>query len=109
MAGSVLCRSPCSPATEAMLMIRPPRPCSTITRQTAWASSQAPVRLTSRTYCQRSGGISSVGAPQLTPALLTRMSIWPKAVRVAATRFATAAGSLTLPAKGSTSMPRPRR
>jgi hypothetical protein len=48
-----------------------------ITRAAACENRNAPVRLMSITFCHLSSGMSSAGAPQLTPALLTRISTPP--------------------------------
>ncbi len=63
--------------TEEMLIMLPP-PFSFISRATLWVRNHTPRTLTwkSRSHCSR--GKSSVGAPQVTPALFTRMSMRPK-------------------------------
>src|ERR1043166_6078381 len=73
---------PMSPAIEAMLMTRPhfagiierfPMNC---------VSTNTPVRLTFTSLSQPSSGCSSAGAPQVAPALFTRMSIFPRSPRI---------------------------
>ena len=69
------------PAIDAMLMMRPHCRFS-MSRPAACANRNAPVRLTSTTFCHFSSGMSSGSAAQVTPALLTRMSTLPKAAIV---------------------------
>ena len=49
----------------------------------AWATKKLPRRLVSRMRFQSSQVTSSAGLRMLQPALLTRMSIWPKAASAA--------------------------
>ena len=49
-----------------------------MSRATSWESWKTLVRLTWRTCCQSSRVVSSAGARAMVPALLMRMSIWPK-------------------------------
>ena len=56
-------------------------------RPAAWQNKNAPVRSISITIFHLSSGISSAGVPHVTPALLMRMSILPKASIVLSTAF----------------------
>ncbi len=76
-------------------MILPPRPVSTQCRATLWLSHSAADRLTSSTESQSSGVRSSASTRRMMPALLTRMSISPKASRAAPTISAGAPDAAT--------------
>ncbi len=73
---------------DAMFTIRP-APCASITRPAACANRNTPVRLTSMTFCQPVSGISSGGAAQVVPALLTRTSIRPNSATARSTTACT--------------------
>ncbi len=95
---------PRRPAIDAMLRIDP-RPAASITRPAAWENRKLPVRLVSSTLVQSGRAISSAGAPQEVPALLTRKSIRPNRSIVAATVASTLSGSFTSQASARTSAP----
>src|SRR6185436_12844826 len=97
----------CMPAMEAMLMIRPD--CRfNISRPAACAKRNAPVKLMSTTFCHLSSGMSSGSAAQVTPALLTRMSIRPNTAMVLSTTACTSAALATSQRVPSTVNPRAR-
>src|SRR5256886_3637627 len=77
-----------------MFTIEPP-PRSIIIRPAACENRKTPVRLTSRTFCQPSSGVSSAGAPHDVPALLTRTSRRPSSSIVRSQTACTSAGSRT--------------
>src|SRR3954468_10645634 len=78
-----------------MFTIAPPRPCSTITRATDWATRNMPRRLTATIRSHSSVVRSRNGLRQAVPALLTRTSIPPRWDSAAVTSSATPLGSLT--------------
>src|SRR5215210_3819029 len=98
---------PTIPATEEMLTMRPPSPRSIMRLPTVWAMRNVPRTLTCTTWSNFSSGISSGGAPQVVPLLLTRTSIAPKASSVSATTLFTSSGSVTSQASASALPPRP--
>src|SRR4051794_7504330 len=66
---------PMRPAIEAMLMTRPQRAGIIDLRPMCCVSTNTPVRLRFTSLSQASSGCSSAGAPQVAPALFTRMSM----------------------------------
>src|SRR3954447_6104065 len=62
-----------------MLMIRPPRPCSTMRRAARWAHRNAPSRSTDNVWRQSSQPSSRNGVEREVPALLTSTSTPPSA------------------------------
>src|SRR5438105_4913528 len=68
---------PIRPAIEATLITRPQRAGIIDFLPTCCVSTKTPVRLTLTSLSQASSGCSSAGAPQVAPALLTRMSMLP--------------------------------
>src|SRR5262249_24489079 len=64
-------------STEAMLMIFPLRRGIMQRRPTSWQRKNIAFTFRFITLCQASAGCSSAGAPQVVPALLTRMSMVP--------------------------------
>src|SRR5947207_92228 len=60
------CTDDCIPAMDAILMMRPHRRFS-MSRPAAWEKRNAPVRLTSTTFCHFSSGMSSGSAAHVTP------------------------------------------
>src|SRR5579872_1867247 len=95
---------PTSPITDAMLMTFP-YPRDFIAGRAARVTRKTPTTFVSNTCRQRSSGISSNGAPQLTPALFTRMSTPPNAVAAAPTSRSASPGTVTSHACARTSMP----
>src|SRR5919112_2036029 len=98
---------PTSPATEEMLMIRPPSPRSIMRLPTAWDMRNVPRTLTRTTRSNLSSGISSAGAPHVAPLLLTSTSIAPKASSVSFTALSTSSGSVTSHSRARALPPRP--
>src|SRR2546425_1273848 len=81
---------------------------SSIVRPAACENRNAPVRLMSITFCHFSSGIASGRAPQLTPALLIRMSTSPYPASVLSTTACTWTGFATSQIAASTRTPRAR-
>ena len=88
-------------------MIFPPSPCRISSRPTACANRNAPVRLTSITFCQPSSGTSSGEAPHDVPELFTRMSTRPSSSTVRVTTAWIDSGSRTSQPSPSARTPRP--
>src|SRR3954462_3800892 len=89
-----------------MLMIRPYLRGS-MCLATAWATKKVPRRLVSSTLFQSSQVISSAGLRTLHPALLTRMSIRPKAAWASSPIWRMLASSRTSRARPATLRPSP--
>src|SRR5712692_11734407 len=68
---------PNKPATEEMLTIFPERFGIMQRRPMSWVRKKTAFTLRLMTLCQPSAGYSSAGAPQVAPALFTRMSMVP--------------------------------
>src|SRR5919199_469262 len=88
-------------------MMRPPSPRSIIRLPTAWLMRNVPCTLTRTTRSNFSSGISSAGAPQVAPLLLTRISMAPKVSSVSLTAFSTSSGLVTSQATANALPPRP--
>src|SRR5574343_226100 len=97
---------PASPAMEATLTMRPARRGSIERLPTAWLKRKTERTLRFMTLSQASSGWSSAGAPQVAPALLTRMSIWPRRSIVSATTRCASSGLAASAAIQRASMPR---
>src|SRR5215472_312483 len=76
--------APPKPAIEAILITLPDL-WAVIALPTAWQNRKVPVRLVERTLSHWASVISSTGAPQEAPALLTRISTRPNFASVAST------------------------
>ena len=88
---------PRKPATEAMLMMRPPCWRSIMCKPTARLTKYVPSTLTWITRSQASNGISANGAPHVAPALFTRMSTRSSWVLASRASVCTSPGSVTSP------------
>src|SRR5512134_63863 len=84
---------PNSPAIEATLITRPERRGTIEARPIACVSRNTARMFRFITLSHASGGCSSAGAPQVAPALLTRMSTWPRRAIDSSARRATCDGS----------------
>ena len=82
------------PLTELILMIRPLR-CLTIGRCTARIKLKAPFRLVSITTSQSSLLMRMLSPSRVTPALLTRISTFPKSRKITSANSCTAEKSAT--------------
>src|SRR5437868_4078160 len=92
------------PATEAMLMILPERRGIMHRLPTSWLRKKTASMLRLITLRQASCGYSSAGAPQVVPALLTRMSMLPKRFTTSSTTRGTVSGLARSPAMVSVSI-----
>jgi hypothetical protein len=92
---------------DVMLMIRPPRPCSIVSREACFVQRKRPRRLTAMTRSKSAALIWEIGTFGKMPALLTRMSTVPKADRQAVVIAMTRSSSETSTANGSARQPRP--
>ncbi len=98
--------TPCLPAVDAMLMIRPqPRSRMPPVLSTSRVTRKTLLRLVSMTSSHSSSAMSAVTPPPLRPALLTRTSTVPKWSTAARTKVRTASGERTSTAAPSASMP----
>src|SRR5207249_9159038 len=100
-------REPLRPATEVTLMILPAR-CRIITRPTACEKRNTPVRFVATIASHSDRGRSSSGERIRYPALLTRISMRPNALRVCATAPSTCRASPTSHATASARRPSAR-
>src|SRR5271166_1023116 len=91
---------------EAMLMILPRRRGTMQRRPTSWVIANMAVRFNESTLFHACRGCSSVVAPQVVPALLTRISMGPIAATARSTNAGIAATSARSQTSGSASMPR---
>ena len=86
-------------------MILPERRGTIDRRPTSWQTTNIAVKLRLMTFCQASSGWSSVVAPQVAPALFTRMSMRPSAAIACSTIGAMAALFAMSHTTGSASIP----
>ena len=96
---------PLRPAMDATLMMRPYWRGIIERRPTSWLSRNRLRILRFMTLSHASTGWSSVGAPQVAPALLTRMSMWPKTSCAVDASRATFSSFRQSPAKMSARIP----
>ena len=97
---------PPRPAIEATLMMRPDLRGIMLRRATSWLITNRLRMFRSITLSQASTGWSSAGAPQVAPALFTRMSILPSLAIVCSTMPRACASSDASAAIHCASMPR---
>ncbi len=85
-AGCATSIEPLEPKIEEIFIIFPP-PCSFIMLATFWVRIHTPRTFTLNILSHPSRGNSSVGAPHVTPALFTSISILPNSFIAASTRL----------------------
>src|SRR5882757_5151793 len=93
------------PDIEAVVMMAPPRPCSTMARAAAWAVRKTPVTLVSWMRWKSSSDMSSIGVTAMTPALQTAMSIPPNSAVTRSTMLFTSSCWVTSQRTGTTFSP----
>src|SRR5574343_1501481 len=96
---------PPRPAMEATLMMRPERRGIMLATAAAWLITNRLRMFRSITLSQASSGCSSAAAPQVAPALLTRMSMRPRRSMASATMRRPSSGRAASAATQRASMP----